>query len=209
MTDWLRPTPLIAILRGLTPEDAVATGGVIVDAGFHILEVPLNSPRPIDGIKLLAKEFGAHCLIGAGTVMTVKQVGDVAAAGGRLIVMPHADTEIIRAAKEANLVCVPGVATPTEAVAALKSGADALKLFPAEQTSPAVLKAWRSVLPPDTAVLPVGGVTPDGMAAWIACGAAGFGIGSALYKPGRDRAEIKTRATGFITHWRHPTKVTE
>ncbi|MDE2317948.1 MAG: 2-dehydro-3-deoxy-6-phosphogalactonate aldolase, partial [Xanthomonadaceae bacterium] len=140
---WLEPLPLVAILRGLAPDEAVATGRAIVAAGFRVLEVPLNSPQPLDSIARLAEALGADVLLGAGTVMTPAQVDAVANAGGRLIVMPHADTAVIRAAKAAGLLCVPGVATPTEAFAALAAGADGLKLFPAEQFSPAVLKAWR------------------------------------------------------------------
>jgi 2-dehydro-3-deoxyphosphogalactonate aldolase len=143
LTPWLHPLPLVAILRGLVPDEAVATGRAIVEAGFRVLEVPLNSPRPTDSIALLAAALGPDVLVGAGTVMTPAQVDAVADAGGRLIVMPHADTAVIRAAKAAGLLCVPGVATPTEAFAALAAGADGLKLFPAEQAAPAVLKAWR------------------------------------------------------------------
>ncbi len=203
LTPWLKPLPLVAILRGLTPDEAVATGRAIVEAGFRMLEVPLNSPRPFDSIALLAEALGKDVLVGAGTVMTPANVDAVANAGGRLIVMPHADTAVIRAAKAAGLVCIPGVATPTEAFAALAAGADGLKLFPAEQASPAVLKAWRAVLPRDVAVLPVGGITPDTMAPWVAAGANGFGIGSALYAPGRTLDDTAQRARAFAQAW-HP-----
>ncbi|HEX2082777.1 MAG TPA: 2-dehydro-3-deoxy-6-phosphogalactonate aldolase [Xanthomonadaceae bacterium] len=198
---WLQPLPLVAILRGLTPDEAPAIGAALVDAGFRILEVPLNSPRPLESIALLADAFGDLCLVGAGTVLTPAQVHDVADAGGRLIVMPHADTAVISAAHAAGLRCTPGVATPTEAFAALAAGADALKLFPAEQLPPPVLKAWRSVLPAGTALLPVGGITPERMAAYRAAGAAGFGIGSALYAPGTDAAEVARRAANFVDAW--------
>lgn len=201
LTPWLHPLPLVAILRGLTPDEAVATGRAIVEAGFRMLEVPLNSPRPIDSIARLAAALGDEVLVGAGTVMTPANVDAVATAGGRLIVMPHADTTVIRAAKAAGLVCVPGVATPTEAFAALDAGADALKLFPAEQATPAVLKAWRAVLPREVPVLPVGGITPDNMAPWVAAGAAGFGIGSALYTPGRSLDDTASRARAFAQAW--------
>jgi 2-dehydro-3-deoxyphosphogalactonate aldolase len=201
LTSWLHPLPLVAILRGLTPGEAVATGQAIVEAGFRVLEVPLNSPQPLDSIALLADALGERVLVGAGTVMTPADVEAVAAAGGRLIVMPHADAAVIRAAKAAELVCVPGVATPTEAFAALVAGADGLKLFPAEQATPAVLKAWRAVLPRDVPVLPVGGVTPDTMAPWVAAGAAGFGIGSALYAPGRSLDDTTQRARAFAQAW--------
>ena len=198
---WLEPLPLVAILRGLAPDEAVATGRAIVAAGFRVLEVPLNSPQPLDSIARLAEALGANVLLGAGTVMTPAQVDAVANAGGRLIVMPHADTAVIRAAKAAGLLCVPGVATPTEAFAALAAGADGLKLFPAEQFSPAVLKAWRAVLPHTVPVLPVGGIAPDTMAPWIAAGAAGFGIGSALYAPGRSLDDTTQRARAFAQAW--------
>jgi 2-dehydro-3-deoxyphosphogalactonate aldolase len=201
LTPWLKPLPLVAILRGLTPDEAVATGHAIVEAGFRMLEVPLNSPRPIDSIARLAKALGPDVLVGAGTVMTPANVVAVADAGGRLIVMPHADTMVIRAAKAAGLLCVPGVATPTEAFAALDAGADALKLFPAEQSAPAVLKAWRAVLPREVPVMPVGGISPDNMAPWVAAGAAGFGIGSALFAPGRTLEETSQRARAFAQAW--------
>lgn len=201
LTPWLHRLPLVAILRGLTPDQAVATGRAIVGAGFRVLEVPLNSPQPFDSIALLAEALGKDVLVGAGTVMTPTHVDAVANAGGRLIVMPHADTAVIRAAKAAGLLCVPGVATPTEAFAALAAGADGLKLFPAEQATPAVLKAWRAVLPRDVPVLPVGGITPGNMAPWVAAGAAGFGIGSALYAPGRTLDDTAQRARAFAQAW--------
>lgn len=204
-TAWLQPLPLVAILRGLTPQDAVPVGAALFDAGFRVIEVPLNSPQPLDSIALLAREFGDRCLVGAGTVLTPEQVAQVRDAGGKLIVMPHGDTAVIRAAKAAELVCTPGVATPTEAFAALAAGADALKLFPAEQLPPSVLKAWSSVLPKGTALLPVGGITPDNMAPYRKAGAAGFGIGSALYAPGTDAAEIARRARAFVDGWNAPT----
>jgi 2-dehydro-3-deoxyphosphogalactonate aldolase len=203
MKDWLHPLPLVAILRGLRPDEAVEVGGALAGAGFRILEVPLNSPDPCASIRRLVDELGDDYLVGAGTVLDPARVRDVADAGGRLIVMPHADTAVIRAAKQAGLLCVPGVATPTEAFAALAAGADALKLFPAEQFAPAVLKAWRAVLPKDVAVLPVGGIAPDNMAPWLAAGAAGFGIGSSLYAPGRPAADVAARARDFAEAWRH------
>jgi len=200
-TAWLQPLPLVAILRGLTPRDALSVGTALFDAGFRVLEVPLNSPQPLDSIALLAREFGERCLVGAGTVLTPEQVMQVKDAGGKLIVMPHGDTTVIRAAKAAGLVCTPGVTTPTEAFAALAAGADALKLFPAEQLPPPVLKAWSSVLPKGTALLPVGGITPDNMAPYRKAGAAGFGIGSALYSPGIDSNEVARRARAFVDGW--------
>jgi 2-dehydro-3-deoxyphosphogalactonate aldolase len=207
VNEWLHPLPLVAILRGLSPEQALDVGGAIVDAGWRILEVPLNSPRPLESIRLLSDAFGQRCLVGAGTVLSPAQVHEVAAAGGRLIVMPHADTAVIAAAKRAGLYCTPGVATPTEAFAALHAGADALKIFPAESMPPAVVKAWRAVLPPDLALLPVGGIAPDDMKAYVDAGARGFGIGSALYAPGRSIADTAARARAFASRWQelaHP-----
>jgi 2-dehydro-3-deoxyphosphogalactonate aldolase len=202
MKSWLDPLPLVAILRGLTPDESVEIGRVLVDAGFRMLEVPLNSPRAFDSIRRMVDALGDGYLIGAGTVLDPADVKNVADAGGRLIVMPHADVNVIRAAKQAGLYCVPGVATPTEAFAALAAGADALKLFPAEQASPAVLKAWRAVLPKDLAVLPVGGSPPDNLARWRAAGAGGFGIGSSLYAPGRPASDVAARARAFADAWR-------
>jgi 2-dehydro-3-deoxyphosphogalactonate aldolase len=198
---WLEPLPLIAILRGLRPEEAVAVGTAIADAGFRILEVPLNSPRPLESIRLLADALGDRCLVGAGTVLNVQAVTDVADAGGKVIVMPHADTQVIAAAKSAGLFCVPGVSTPTEAFAALHAGADALKAFPAELITPPVLRAWRAILPPEVPLLPVGGIDPQGMAVYRRAGAAGFGIGSALYAPGRSVADVAEAARAFALAW--------
>ena len=200
---WLEELPLVAILRGLHPDEAVPIGHALTGAGFRVLEVPLNSPEPCTSIRRLVDALGGDYLVGAGTVLDPARVKDVADAGGRLIVMPHADVAVIRAAKQAGLYCVPGVATPTEAFAALAAGADALKLFPAEQASPAVLKAWRAVLPKDVPVLPVGGIAPDNMAPWLAAGAAGFGIGSSLYAPGRTAVDVAARARDFADAWRH------
>ncbi|WP_237772019.1 MULTISPECIES: 2-dehydro-3-deoxy-6-phosphogalactonate aldolase [Stenotrophomonas] len=197
----MQPLPLVAILRGLTPQEAPAIGAALADAGFHLLEVPLNSPQPLHSIELLARQLGDRCLVGAGTVLTTGQVQDVTNAGGRLLVMPHADVEVIASAHALGMRCTPGVATPTEAFAALRAGADALKLFPAEQLPPPVLKAWSSVLPAGTALLPVGGITPERMAAYRSAGAAGFGIGSALYAPGTPAAEVARRARAFIDAW--------
>ncbi|QNJ99766.1 2-dehydro-3-deoxy-6-phosphogalactonate aldolase [Dyella telluris] len=202
MKAWLDPLPLVAILRGLTPDESVDIGHVLADAGFRMLEVPLNSPQPFDSIRRMVDALGSDYLIGAGTVLDPADVKRVADAGGRLIVMPHADVTVIRAAKDAGLTCVPGVATPTEAFAALAAGAAALKLFPAEQSSPAVLKAWRAVLPKDLAVLPVGGIAPDNMGPWLAAGANGFGIGSSLYAPGRPASDVATHARAFADAWR-------
>ena len=161
---FLDRLPLVAILRGVTPEEVVGVSDALVEAGFAIVEVPLNSPRPLESIERLRAKFAEEILIGAGTVMTPAQVKDVAAAGGRLIVMPHGDANVVRAAKAAGLACIPGVSTPTEGFAALANGADALKLFPAELLTPMVLKAMRTVFPTATRFFPVGGITPDAMA---------------------------------------------
>lgn len=198
---YLDRLPLIAILRGVTPGEILAIGRALADAGFAIIEVPLNSPSAIDSIGLLAREFGDKVLVGAGTVTTLAQVSEIAEAGGRIIVMPHADVAVIRAAKAAGLGCTPGVATPTEGFAALAAGADALKLFPAEMLPPPVLKAMKSVFPKDTRFVPVGGITPDTMAPYHAAGAAGFGLGSALYRPGMDAATVAANAEAFVAAW--------
>jgi 2-dehydro-3-deoxyphosphogalactonate aldolase len=202
MKAHLQQLPLVAILRGIAPDEALLVGQALVDAGFRLLEVPLNSPQPLRSIELLAREFGADCLVGAGTVLSTAQVDEVAQAGGQLIVMPHGDVAVIRAAKARGLWCAPGVATPTEAFAALAAGADALKLFPAELFGPAVLKALRAVLPKDVSCLPVGGITPGGMAAYVAAGATGFGLGSALYKPGDGAGQVRANADAFVSAWR-------
>lgn len=198
---WLQPLPLIAILRGVAPDEVVAVGTALVDAGFHALEVPLNSPRPFDSIERLARTLDADCTVGAGTVLSTDAVARVADAGGRLIVTPHTDPTIIEAAKRKNLYCAPGTATPSEAFTALRAGADAIKVFPAEQITPKVLRAWRAVLPHDVDVLPVGGITPSIMADYVKAGANGFGIGSALYKPGRCIADISSAAQAFVATW--------
>jgi 2-dehydro-3-deoxyphosphogalactonate aldolase len=196
--ELLAPLPLIAILRGVTPAEVTAIGDALVGAGFVAIEVPLHSPEPLASIRLLADAFGERALIGAGTVREPSDIAHIAAAGGRLVVMPHGDAAVVRAAKERGLFCVPGVATPTEAFAALDAGADALKLFPAEALPPAVVKAWRAVLPRDCWLLPVGGIRPDSMAGYLAAGANGFGLGSALYKPGMTPANVAANASTFV-----------
>lgn len=201
MTDSLRAAlaacPVVAILRGLAPQDAADIGTALAAAGIRILEVPMNSPQPLESIRILSRGQPA-CLTGAGTVMSTADVDGVAAAGGRLIVMPHADLGVVRHAKSRGLACVPGVATPTEAFAALAAGADALKLFPGEMLTPAVVKALRAVLPRDTLVLPVGGVSEENMVQFWAAGANGFGVGSSLYKPGSTAAEVSGRARSLL-----------
>lgn len=199
--DWLQPNPLVAILRGVRPDEVVAIGEALHAAGFHLLEVPMNSPDPLESIARLQQALGDRCLVGAGTVRTVAQVAGIAATGARLVVMPHSDASVISEAKRRGMRCVPGVATPTEAFAALDAGADALKVFPAEQIPPDVLKAWRSVLPRDLALLPVGGISPERMQAYVDAGAGGFGIGSALYAPGRDAGDTARRGRDFIAAW--------
>ena len=194
MKTWLAHCPLVAILRGLPPADAETVGVALIDAGLRIIEVPLNSPDPFRSIETLARRFGDTALIGAGTVMTEADIAGVARAGGRLIVTPHADPALVRAAKAAGLFAVPGFFTPAEAFALLAAGADALKLFPAEAGSPAMLRAIRAVLPAGTAILPVGGIDAANIPAWHAAGAAGYGIGSAIYKPGDDGATVTRKA---------------
>ena len=190
--------PLVAILRGLQPARAIETGEVLVDAGFRVIEVPLNSPEPLSSIERLATALGDRAIIGAGTVLRSADIGAVASAGGRLIVMPHADTSLIRQVDHLGLFSIPGVATPTEAFAALEAGADALKMFPAEAMPPAVVKAWRAVIRPDVKLLPVGGITPESMAAYLEAGASGFGLGSALFKPDLSLPTLAVNATAFI-----------
>lgn len=199
---YLKDLPLIAILRGVTPDEIVAVGRALYDAGFRVIEIPLNSPQPYESIRRLTAELGESCLIGAGTVLTEAQVAEVDAAGGRLIVSPNANLAVIRASKAAGLVSAPGVATPSEGFAALDAGADSLKLFPAEQLGPAVVKAWRAVFPKELALLPVGGITPDNMGPYVAAGANGFGLGSALYKPGLSAAQVGANAQAFAAGWR-------
>lgn len=198
---YLKDLPLIAILRGVTPDEIVAVGRALHDAGFRVIEIPLNSPQPFESIRRLTTELGESCLIGAGTVLTEAQVAEVDAAGGRLIVSPNANLAVIRASKAAGLVSAPGVATPSEGLAALDAGADSLKLFPAEQLGPAVVKAWRAVFPKELALLPVGGITPDNMGPYVAAGANGFGLGSALYKPGLSAAQVSANAQAFAAGW--------
>ena len=197
LQSYLRPLPLIAVLRGITPAEIDAVGAALFDNGFRILEVPLNSPEPYDSIARLERRFGERCLTGAGTVIKVTDVAKVAAAGGKLIVMPHGDVEIVREAKRLGMLCVPGVATPTEAFAALDAGADGLKMFPAEQLSPAALKAWRAVLPKDALVFPVGGIRPDNMTPYWEVGANGFGTGSNLYAPGATADTVREAAARY------------
>lgn len=201
LASFLSPLPLVAILRGIRPDEVEAIGDALVENGFRILEVPLNSPQPLLSIERLARRLGAGILVGAGTVLSPRAVSEVEAAGGRVIVMPHADLEVIRAAKARDLLALPGIATPTEAFAALAAGADALKLFPAELVQPPVLKAMRAVLPGTAQLFPVGGITVETMAPFKAAGADGFGLGSALYRPGLDAKAVGERARAFKAGW--------
>jgi 2-dehydro-3-deoxyphosphogalactonate aldolase len=192
--------PLVAILRGMRPVEAQPVGQVLVGNGWQLLEVPLNSPDPLASIATLAKAF-PQALVGAGTVLSAAQVQQVHAAGGRLIVAPNFNADAVREAVRLGMACLPGVFTASEAFAALEAGATAIKLFPAEMIPPAGVKALRAVLPPDTLVLPVGGITPGNMAQYRAAGANGFGIGSALYKPGASAAQVEQRALDFAAAW--------
>lgn len=196
--------PLVAILRGLTPDEAPAVGDALVGAGFTLIEVPLNSPEPLRSIGILAERLAGRALVGAGTVLDTAQVAAVAAAGGTLVVSPNTDAAVIRATCAAGLVSLPGYQTPTEAFAALAAGATALKLFPADVATHAALKAHRAVLPPGTRVLAVGGVTPDGIAGWRAASADGFGLGSNLYRPGKPAAEVARDAAVYVEAVRRP-----
>lgn len=190
--------PLVAILRGVRPDEVVAIGEQLIAAGFTLIEVPMNSPDPLDSVARLVAALGDRAMIGAGTVLTPAQVDSVREAGGRMVISPNMNADVIRASVAAGMVSLPGIATPTEALAALDAGATALKLFPAEAASPAVLKAMRAILPRETRALPVGGIVPDGMGPWRDAGAAGFGLGSALYKPGLSADAVGANARAFV-----------
>jgi 2-dehydro-3-deoxyphosphogalactonate aldolase len=198
---WTR-LPLIAVLRGLQPGEAPAIGAALVQSGWGLIEVPLNSPQPLQSIAALAKLL-PDALVGAGTVLDTQQVRDVHAAGGRLIVAPNFDADVVREARRLQMACLPGVLTASEAFAALRAGATGLKLFPAEMIPPAAVKALRAVLPRDTWLIPVGGIGIGNMDAYRAAGADGFGIGSSLYKPGRSASEVEQKALDFAAAWAH------
>jgi len=195
---WMERCPLIAILRGIKPVEAESIGDALEEAGVRILEVPLNSPDPLQSIATLARAFGDRMLVGAGTLTEAAQVTQVADAGGKLIVTPHAELSVVRATKEAGLFAVPGFFNPTEAFALLKAGADAIKLFPAEVLGPPMLKALKAVLPKGTLVVPVGGISEKSIPQWIAAGANGFGAGSSIYVPGDDAKTVLQKAKQLL-----------
>lgn len=191
--------PLVAIIRGVTPDTAIETGEALIEGGIRIIEVPLNSPEPLQSIEKMTRRFGDEALIGAGTVLHAEDVARVRDAGGKLIVSPNMNSGVIAATVEAGMVSSPGIFTPSEAFAALDAGAHALKLFPAEAASPSVVKALRAVLPAATQLLVVGGVTPDSVSRWLAAGASGFGLGSGLYRPGQSAAETVAKAQAYVS----------
>ncbi|MDR1935655.1 MAG: 2-dehydro-3-deoxy-6-phosphogalactonate aldolase [Candidatus Accumulibacter sp.] len=201
--------PLVAVLRGIRPEESEGIGRALYDAGFRLLEVPLNSPEPFASIARMRKALPDDALVGAGTVMTPGQAAQVAECGGEMVFMPHADLAVVRAAKSLGLSCVPGVLTPTEAFAALAAGADGLKLFPGEMIPPKVVKAIRAVLPKDTLLLPFGGITAETLRPYLEAGAGGFGLGSAIYQPGLRADEVARRARAFVEAWKVVNQRTE
>lgn len=195
---WLDACPLVAIIRGVTPEEAEAIGEAIFEGGIRMIEVPLNSPRPLESIAILARLLGDKALVGAGTVLDPADVGRVRDAGGRLIVSPNTYAPVISAAAEAGLVSMPGFFTPSEGLEAIRAGATGLKLFPAEAATPKVVSAQLAVLPRDVPLLVVGGVSPDNMQPWRDAGASGFGLGSGLYKPGQSADITRSRAQAYV-----------
>lgn len=196
----MQALPLVAILRGLQPHEACGVGAALAEAGFRLIEVPLNSPQPLRSIETLAAQF-PQALVGAGTVLTVKDVGEVKAAGGELVIAPNFNPAVVNEAVRLGMVCLPGVLSASEAFAALEAGAAGLKLFPAEMVPPAAVKALRAVIAAGVALLPVGGIGTHNMAAYRAAGASGFGIGSALFKPGMDTAQVASNARDFAAAW--------
>ncbi len=200
---WLEEIPLIAILRGIGPDECLEIGRELCQIGFRLLEIPLNSPDPFKSILKLSLNLKGTALIGAGTILHINQLEQLRDSGGELAVMPHVNLELIRKAKNLDLACVPGVCTPSEAFAALSAGADALKVFPAEMITPKVLKAWKAVLPKETLLLPVGGILPNSMASYISSGATGFGLGSALYRPGLSAGDVRINGEAFLKSWKN------
>ncbi len=201
LNEALRHCGLIAILRGIEPKQAQPIADGLYRAGFRVIEVPLNSPEPIESINLIRQKLPADCVVGAGTVYLPAQVDAVRAVGGSLIVMPHGDVKVIDAAKAAGLDVLPGVATATEAFAAFAAGANFLKIFPADLLGPATLRAWLSVLPRSVGLIPVGGISPENIDGFVRAGAVGFGVGSALYKPGMSVEEVAQRAQALVRAW--------
>jgi 2-dehydro-3-deoxyphosphogalactonate aldolase len=195
---YLEECPLVAIIRGVTPDEAQAIGQAVYDGGIRIIEVPLNSPDPLGSIERLAMKFGEKMLVGAGTVLRTSEVREVKEAGGRIIVSPDTNTEVIAAAATAGLVSSPGFFTPSEALGAMRAGATALKLFPAEAASPAVLKSQLAIIPRNVPVLVVGGIKPDNMKSWLEAGATGFGLGGGLYQPGQTPAETLAKTKAYV-----------
>jgi len=195
---YLDQCPLVAIIRGVTPDEVEAIGDAIYAAGMRIIEVPLNSPCPIDSIRRLATQFGDKVLVGGGTVLELAQVGAVQAAGGRLVVAPNTDAAVIAATSAAGMVSLPGYSTPSEAFVALRAGATALKLFPAEAATPGVLKAQRAVIPAEIPILPVGGMKPDNMRPWLDAGANGLGLGGGLYQAGQSAVDTGAKAQAYV-----------
>lgn len=200
--NFFREFPLIAILRGVKPSEVVDVGQALFDAGFRVIEVPLNSAQPLESIAKLATHFGDRALIGAGTVLRVCDVEAVAAAGGRLIVSPNTNPKVIAATKQLEMISGPGAATPTEGFCAIEAGADFIKLFPAEQIPPPIVKAWRAVFPKEIPFVAVGGITPENMREYHSAGAAGFGLGSALYQPGMSAQSVHSNAQRYAAAWR-------
>lgn len=198
----LQHLPLVAILRGLTPAEAEPVAKTLYQAGFRLIEVPLNSPDPFTSIGRIRQCLPEDALVGAGTVLDTADVTRLKDISADLVVMPHADTDVISAAKAHGLISLPGIVTPTEAFAALKAGANALKLFPAELVSPSIIKAMRAVLPKPTRLFPVGGITPTNMSPYLAAGVSGFGLGSALYSPGVSLAQLSRQAECFVAAWK-------
>ena len=196
---------IIAILRGITPDEVLDVAAALLDGGIGVIEVPLNSPQAFDSLSRLVAAFGSRALIGAGTVLTLDDVDRVAATGARLVLSPNLDTAVVQRTRSSGLLAMPGVATPSEGFQALAAGADALKLFPAELLGPPVLKAWRAVFPPATAMVAVGGVGEYNLAAFRAAGAVGAGVGSSLYAPGTPAAEVARRARRLVDIWQGTT----
>lgn len=201
LEDGLNECGVVAILRGVSPDESIAVGQALFDSGIRVVEVPLNSPAPFLSIAKLAKEFSGRMIVGAGTVLTVQDVNMLKSSGGEISVSPDCNEAVIRRAVEVGLVPLPGVFTPTEAFAAIRFGATHLKLFPAEAASPMVIKAWKAVLPRDVKIFAVGGITPENMSEWLAAGARGFGIGSSIYKPGMSIDAVREAASKLVLAW--------